>query len=100
MLSELKDLFGLSKSGWLDTFRVTDKCVCRALIQEDGEILSNLDCWNTIDEPHQSYFPSNQQIRGIPHLRYSMFSSDKRTLEERVAQYADHPKMKRFEVKI
>jgi hypothetical protein len=94
MQSFVKDMLGLSKNGYVSTFRASENCMCRALVQEDGEIISTLDCWNTGDSHPQPYFQLSEQIRGYPHLK------GPQTLEERVAEYADYPLMKRFEIKL
>lgn len=84
------------KSGYVSTFKVGESCMCTGLVQEDGVIISDLTCWNVDPKERYPYYPLHEKILGYPRLE----RNSKRTLDEVVQDYADQPKMRRFEIKV
>ena len=99
MKSFLKDMLGLSESGYVSSFMVGENCKCRALLREDGKIISHLDCFNINDTVWTGQLISHKVV-GAPHIESYWYSTDKRSLEDRVADYKDYEKMKIFTIKI
>lgn len=101
MFSFLNELnpFHKSRQGYVNTFKVTDNVLCRALIAEDGEVISSLDC-SKLPDDHPQLKCNNYtvQIRGrevAPH------TNTQPSLVSRVEKVQDKYKLNEgFEIKI
>lgn len=88
----------IPNSGFVSTFRVGNKTMCRALISKHGQIISTLDCWNC--PPDHPTLISSKYVVDLLDEIHTPYIVGGESLQTRVEMFKDYEELKRFEIKI